>query len=442
MLMLLTVTCAFAQKVSLDFTNAKTEWGMPTSNVSNKADTYTNGTYTIEIMGQPSASNGYKAQTGYVILGKKDAYIKLPAMDFKVGKIVVGGNAGASAAVLFNIYAGETAVSTQVTGCTTDHTFLINEANQAAGTQYIIKVESAANLQVTRVDFYEAGSGSDPVSVTGVTLDQTTASVLVGETLTLTSTVAPNDASNKNVTWTSSDEEVATVANGVVSALKTGTTTITVKTEDGNYEASCEVTVKEESKTGKVYKKVTSDLADWTGKYLIVYEAESKALNAALGSGLDVAANTVAVTVEDNAIAGTDKIDKAVVTIDAIEGGYSLKADGVYFGISSYANGLKVNATTPWANTISISDGNAIISQTFTGGTMILNFNANASDKRFRYYKEGSQKPIQLYKFEDTATAIKTVNTTVNSNVMYNLAGQRITKANGIVIMNGKKVRF
>lgn len=81
------------------------------------------------------------------------------------------------------------------------------------------------------------------VAVTGVTLNKTTLSMKDGETATLTATVAPSDADNKNVTWTSSDTAVATVTDGTVKALKTGTTKITVKTEDGSKTAECIITV-------------------------------------------------------------------------------------------------------------------------------------------------------------------------------------------------------
>ena len=81
--------------------------------------------------------------------------------------------------------------------------------------------------------------------VTGVTLDKTELNLDEGDSATLAATVSPEDASNKNVTWTSSDEKVATVdATGKVTAVKAGTATITVTTEDGEKTATCAVTVK------------------------------------------------------------------------------------------------------------------------------------------------------------------------------------------------------
>lgn len=81
-----------------------------------------------------------------------------------------------------------------------------------------------------------------PGAVESITLDKETAALTVGgEALTLTATVLPEDATDKTVTWTSSDEKVATVDNGVVTAVGAGTATITAKA--GDVEATCEVTV-------------------------------------------------------------------------------------------------------------------------------------------------------------------------------------------------------
>ncbi len=84
-------------------------------------------------------------------------------------------------------------------------------------------------------------SDDDKVAVTSVTLDKTEASVKAGETVTLTATVAPENATNKTVTWASTDTTIATVDGGVVTGVKAGTATITA-TADGK-SASAEITV-------------------------------------------------------------------------------------------------------------------------------------------------------------------------------------------------------
>jgi uncharacterized protein YjdB len=82
------------------------------------------------------------------------------------------------------------------------------------------------------------------VAVTSVSLDKTEANLLIGATEQLTATVLPEDATNKNVTWSSSNEAIAFVsADGLVTAWAEGVATITVTTEDGGFTAACTVTV-------------------------------------------------------------------------------------------------------------------------------------------------------------------------------------------------------
>lgn len=81
--------------------------------------------------------------------------------------------------------------------------------------------------------------------VTGVTLNSSSLSLTVGDSRQLRATVAPRNAANQKVTWSSSNANVASVSSsGRVTAKAKGTAVITVKTEDGNKTASCTVTVK------------------------------------------------------------------------------------------------------------------------------------------------------------------------------------------------------
>ena len=83
------------------------------------------------------------------------------------------------------------------------------------------------------------------VPVTGVSINKTSLTMTEGETQTLTATVKPDNATDKSVTWSSNNTSVATVSSsGVVTAIKTGSATITVKTNNGGKTATCAVTVK------------------------------------------------------------------------------------------------------------------------------------------------------------------------------------------------------
>jgi len=91
-------------------------------------------------------------------------------------------------------------------------------------------------------DYWQFSSKS--TTAAGVIIDNSTLSLTPGNTSQLTATVEPSDSVSKNVTWTSSDEKVATVDNnGKVTAVANGTAIITVTTEGGSFKATCNVTV-------------------------------------------------------------------------------------------------------------------------------------------------------------------------------------------------------
>ena len=106
------------------------------------------------------------------------------------------------------------------------------------------------------------------VAVTGVTLAPTEATLTLGETetVTLIPTVLPGDATDKSVTWSSSNEAVATVADGVVTAVGAGEATITVTTTDGAKTATCAVTVAAPAASTYTVtlKDGTEDATSWT----------------------------------------------------------------------------------------------------------------------------------------------------------------------------------
>lgn len=123
---------------------------------------------------------------------------------------------------------------------------------------------------------------SSTVAVESVSLDQESLALTEGETATLAATVSPDNATNKAVTWASDNEEVATVADGVVTAVAAGSANITVTTEDGGHTATCAVTVNPTIKTG----------------YTVSLPADSTHINAGEAATVDV---TVGVGSEETA---------------------------------------------------------------------------------------------------------------------------------------------
>lgn len=111
--------------------------------------------------------------------------------------------------------------------------------------------EGTATITVTSTDNASATATYnltvEVVHVDGVSLDKTTLKMEVGDMEALVASVLPATAGNKDVTWSSSDNNVATVSNGTVTAVGLGTATITVTTVDGSKTAACTVDVIEET---------------------------------------------------------------------------------------------------------------------------------------------------------------------------------------------------
>ena len=108
-------------------------------------------------------------------------------------------------------------------------------------TYKFIATDKAGNVTEKTVNLYY---NDKVVSVTGVSLNESSITLDVGGSKTLAATVTPDNATNKKVRWTSDNETVATVSeDGVVTAVAGGTAVITATTHDGLFTASCTVTV-------------------------------------------------------------------------------------------------------------------------------------------------------------------------------------------------------
>ncbi len=122
-------------------------------------------------------------------------------------------------------------------------------ANSAKDTAFVVNV---INPSQQKIHSFCYGAGRDreifwgtvSVPVTGVSLNASAGELEVGGSATLVAAITPTDATNKAVTWESSAPAVASVSDGVVTALTAGTAVITVKTADGGHTASYALTVK------------------------------------------------------------------------------------------------------------------------------------------------------------------------------------------------------
>ena len=183
-----------------------------------------------------------------------------------------------------------------------------------------------------------------PVDVESVSLDITTLSLSVGESATLTATVKPDNASDKNVVWTSSDNSVATVSNGRVTAVKAGTAT--VKATCGGKTAECVVTV-----TAKVtgVKLNTSSIMLMSGDYSIL-KATIIPDNAA-NKNVKWESSNIAVATVDNGKVTAISEGTAKITVSTEEGQFAASctvtvSDDITRYVSAYYSGgtiLKVD---------------------------------------------------------------------------------------------------
>lgn len=136
----------------------------------------------------------------------------------------------------YGIEFGEETTYNKTAGTADDTAFVVNVINPAAQKIYSYCYGAGYDREVF--------TGVASVAVTGVTLNASSGEVEKGGTVTLTATVSPDNASNKTVLWTSSAPNIASVTNGVVTALSAGTADIVATTEDGGFTATYHLTVK------------------------------------------------------------------------------------------------------------------------------------------------------------------------------------------------------
>ena len=177
------------------------------------------------------------------------------------------------------------------------------------------KPASAAST-TTSANKQPGGSSSTLTKkVTGISLDYSSISVVKGSTKKLTATVRPSNATNKKVTWTSSNKKIATVTQtGKVKGIKAGTAKITVKAKDGSgKKAVCTVTVKNKTTTAASTTAAQKKTASATTR------SQTKTLGTSTGS---TAAKTAT-----GKTAGTATTAKKAGTTEASDGGWSFSGE-------------------------------------------------------------------------------------------------------------------
>lgn len=193
-------------------------------------------------------------------------------------------------------------------------------------------------------------SSSTPsnVKVTGISVSPTSKTIKVGETLSLTSTVKPEDASNKTVSWTSSNTSIAKVdSSGTVTGVKKGTATITVKTEDGGYTATSKITVQEgtvDPASPISVSKITLSPTTITIKPKQTYSLKATVLpsDAANKSIKWTSSNKTVATVNSSGVIVGLSAGTATITATTVDGNKTAKATVTVEAEYIHVKGIKV----------------------------------------------------------------------------------------------------
>ena len=297
---------------------------------------------------------------------------------------------------------------------TSSNSNIINITDAATGEFQAGSQEGTATITCTAID----GSGEYATCVVrvdknltpaeSVTLNKSEKSMIVGETFKLTATVNPGNAMYKNVTWRSSDENVATVNSGTVTAVAAGVATITAISGDGNARANCVVTVKAPITTsyvdanGTLHENVTAMPLDNSmttlaaGWYVVNEDVTYTSMitldgnvNLILGDGKTMTVTNTGTDVNDRAIYGNEKtlhiygqsLGTGALTATAVGGESAILLEIKHDNVSSLLgiHGGVVSASTEYAS------GSGIVVQCATdaGGIVIDGGQVTASGKSY-----------------------------------------------------------
>ena len=208
---------------------------------------------------------------------------------------------------------------------------LLNQTNISYVKNAVLSGNKFVNITSNNITYhYNTGYESKKMSVvlndttvyvTGVKLNKTSVNPTVGDTVQLTATVSPSDATNKTVYWSSSNPSVATVDGaGKVTAKGAGTAKITVKTDDGSKTATCTITVKNKpvNVTGVKLNKTSVNATAGDAVQLTATVNPENATNKGVTWS---SSNTVVATVDSNGKVVAKKAGTAKITVKTKDGG-------------------------------------------------------------------------------------------------------------------------
>ena len=241
------------------------------------------------------------------------------------------------------------------------------------------------------------------VPITSLTVAPTTKSLQVGEEISVVPTIAPTNATNKVLNWTSSNTGVGVVSsNGHVIGVGEGTTTITASATDGSgLSATCSVTVTPLTSGVGGWNIVTDASSLAVGDKLVIASSEKGFTAGEISS--TYMTNFASLFSEDKASITTLNASTVEQTLGGSSGAWTLSnASSQLLGATAERSVAWGSGTTTW--TISISGSNATIQNTTSSyGRFLYNVNA----PRFTTYTSATSSSMllpQLYRFTDSGT--------------------------------------
>ncbi|MTH16434.1 Ig-like domain-containing protein [Flavobacterium sp. LC2016-01] len=248
-----------------------------------------------------TSSTTYTKNVAYYIIGQISKFVKPGAL-----RIASSSTSGSILSVGFKNPDGSIALLVYNSGSSSN---TIKVVSGSSAFDYAVPAGSAVTFN------WSAGA---PVAVTGVSVSPTTASVGVNSTQQLTATVAPSNATNQNVTWSSSNTAVATVnSSGLVTGVSAGTATITVTTQDGNKTATSAITVTIVAVTGVTVSPASASIFAGQTQQLTATVSPSNASNTNVTWS---SSNTAVATVNSSGLVTGVAQGTATITATTVSG--------------------------------------------------------------------------------------------------------------------------
>ena len=295
-------------------------------------------------------------------------------------------------------------------------------------------VEHTKSITVT----YEITEQQQAPAATGVVISQSTLSLQEDATATLTAIVQPSDA-EQNVVWESDNEAVATVANGVVTAIAEGTANITVKVASNlSLTDICVVNVTKKQEPVKVWYSLVSNATTLQDGDKIVFAINTNDVKAVAGdfdnNGLKVV--TEGVEFDGDKVAAANAL---VFELEEVEGGWNLKfADGTLGVNTSKANLNKTGNNGVWTFE---ADQTGVYALNATQAGKGLRYNPNNGSPLIRYYNSNYANlyvyTLTPHEAATTCNNIQIEGITFMNNEIQNPEGKQLNvyNANGMLVV-------